>query len=119
MGRDLSFPPLFRWRAAVQGLSAGGLLVSGIVSPLGLAVQAAFFISGLLIFIDSLIPNGEVSILTVVFFGIVGGLLSLVGVYFGFHLLWAILAAVIAVAFYSSRWRKSKEKRIYLREEGK
>lgn len=102
-------------------MAAGSLVVSGLLAPFGIVIQGILFLFGLFIFIDALVPNGQTHLVMVVFFAIVGGVVSLLGVLFEVAGVWAGVMFVVAALFYVMKLRKHRTERqwAYLREQKK
>ncbi len=102
--KNPEFAALTDMRSVLKGLVSGSFLIGSILNDLGFAVQAALFIIGLLIFLDSIMPFGrEAFVLTTVIFAIIGGLVSLVSSLTGGGVYWIIVAVILTVAVYVER----------------
>jgi len=100
MTSTLKYPPFVKWRSGIQGLVAGSMLVSGVITPFGAVIQIILFAAGVFVFIDSFMPEGHASTIMTTFAGVVGGLISVFSVLFSFEALWSIFTVIVAVLFY-------------------
>lgn len=110
MSHSVTYSPLIQWKPALQGLLAGSLVAGGLLAPFGLAAQVILLLMGAFIFIDSLIPNGETSIMATVAFVIIGALLSALSAALNLAFLWLPLVVVITIVFYFLRFSGKKGK---------
>lgn len=113
MTRAYDYPPIIRWGRAIQGLLAGGLTVGGILidaGPYGVPIQIILFIAGVGMFLDAIVPDGEMSLMASVGFAIIGGFVSIVGAVAGFLPYWAAILVIAAVLFSLQRFSRKSSK---------
>ena len=110
MQDGISYPPLFQGIPITKGFLAGSLVTAGILSPFGWVVQVILLAAGILVFIDAIIPEGEVSIIATILAAILGGFSSALVTILGISLPW-IVGIVIAsiIIYYFKRTKKRKK----------
>ena len=102
--RNPEFAALTNIRSILKGLVSGSLIIGSILNNLGFAVQAALFIIGLFIFLDSIMPFGrEAFILSTIIFAVIGGIISIVLSLTGSGIYWIIIVIILAVVVYLVR----------------
>lgn len=100
MTYEIQQHPLIQWMPVLKGIVAGSLVVNGILLPSGIIIQLFLVMIGFCIFIDAVIPKGDMSIVATVFSFILGGVGSVILIASGFGLLWLAAVSVLAIALY-------------------
>jgi len=109
MSKDKEYTPLFHWDLIVNGLLGGSLVVGGIVSPFGILTQVILLLMGIFIFVDSIIRDGEVSIVATVISAIVGGFISLSAITIGFFIPWMGAVVVVTIIIFIINFSKRRQ----------
>ncbi len=110
--------PMLQGIPMLKGFLSGSLVVGGVFTTLGPLVQSLMFFTGLFIFIDAVIPNGEVSVIATTLFVAFGGLSSLMASLSGAMPYWCAAVSLVAVVFYYFRFM-GKRRRLLSGEEQK
>lgn len=110
MAGSVLYSPLIQWKPALQGLLAGSLIAGGLLAPVGWGAQAVLFVMGVFIFIDSLIPNGQTSMMATVAFAILGAIISILSVALGFSPYWVSLVVGVAILFYFVKLSRKRKR---------
>jgi hypothetical protein len=109
MPQEIVFSPLLQRIPILKGFLSGSLLVAGIANPFGIPLQAVLFFGGILVFIDGIMPNGEVSIVATVLASFLGGLASFLAALEGLSVPWTAAVALAAAWLYFIRFSKRKK----------
>jgi len=105
MAKDIQFTPLLQKVPLFMGFLAGSLIVAGLANPWG-AVQIVLLLGGVFVFIDGVIPDGDVSIVATFLAAILGGFVSLLGSVAGFSVPWAAFIVVVTVVYYLMKFSR-------------
>jgi len=110
MPRHITFSPLFQWISVLMGFLAGSLVVAGIASPFGLALQVILFFLGVFVFIDAIIPEGHLSIVAAVLSTVLGGVATLLITIQGISAPWTAIVVVVTILLYFIKFSKKRKK---------
>jgi hypothetical protein len=110
MGKAIEYSPITQGMSGLKGIVAGSLIAGGIINSWGIGIQAILFIVGIVIMVDSCIPDGRTFILTTVIFAVFGGVITLLVTIVGYSVYYTILIIVAAVLVYLKRISNRKKR---------
>ena len=108
MADPITSTPLVQGMPILKGLLAGSLFVAGLAFPFGFGLQALLFFAGVLVFIDAIVPDGQVSIIATVLSAVFGGFLSSLAAVLGLAFPWTVLVTAATILFYFERFHRKK-----------